>query len=100
MLLEAGLSAHASMASASFGGVMVGVRGTILLIGGASAARAPLSTSREPSVVDVSRTTWTPASPAHRAGNDWHRGSASGDGQWRRSCRACLEVVHPMAMAM
>jgi hypothetical protein len=48
-------------------------------------------------VDDVSRTTWTPASPGHRAGNDWLRGSASGDGQYRRSCRACLEVVHPMA---
>ena len=86
------------MSSGSFGGVMVGVRGTSLL-GARAASGAPrsavaLSISRDPSVDDVSRTRWTPAS--NRAGNDWQRDSGSGDGQYRRSCRACLEVVHPM----
>jgi hypothetical protein len=96
------------MSSGSFGGVMVGVRGASLVVAGALAAAAAStargtacrSSSREPSVDGVSRTTWAPTSLGHRAGNVWLRGSASGDGQYRRSCRACRELVHPMAPSL
>jgi hypothetical protein len=80
------MSAHASMSSGSLGGVMVGVRGASLVVvaraaAGSGARGRAFSSSREPSVEDVSRTTWTPASLGHREGNDWLRGSGSGDGQ-------------------
>jgi hypothetical protein len=80
------MSAHASMSSGSLGGVMVGVRGASLVGAGSGARGRALSSSRDPSVDDVRRTTWTPTSLGHRAGNDWLRGSGpSGDGQYRRS---------------